>query len=427
MKGKQDTLELEKDRLAIKLAELVEIFRKGKKASDFNWWQDISNLFRPYFGYQEGKPIFEEVTQGVLKLNPEMLSEYEIKHKLVYDFLQNQTIDFKSAEHLYNQELVNEARRHLNELIKFKAYHDVYIPITNLWHRGQPVTFFRITFIEFTRDLSDKWKKGLKTMWTEEANTSVHVLAKINVTGGEKRAFTQALTQVRAALDIFRAFCFPFGKYSLDWHMGVAGDMLSYHNIPISIDSKRFFSYHDIGNVQVELSNHIMNKYSPSMWDIIYEITINKRQPKRLCDSIRWLAEATKPDTNNAKFLKISIALETLLGKEPHDEDLKIRGITAMLAERAAFLAGEGLNDRLTIDQKVRLFYRKRSEIVHGKGEEVSSRDIDGFGELVRRISLAIINELNVEKEYIDNIDELERWIKRQKYTLHENKEVLDA
>ena len=418
--------EAEVNKLAQSLAKLVEIFRQGGKASDFKWWNENSprSIFYPLYGYQDGQPLFESVVQGVLSLNSEMLSEHGVHKRLMYDFLQTQTIDYKSAEHLYNENLVSEARRHLNELIKFKACHDVHIPITNLWHRGQPITFFGITFIEFTRDLSDKWKKGLKTMWTEEANTSVHVLAKINVTGDEKRAYTQALTQVREAFDIFRAFCFPFGKYSLDWHMGVVGDMLSYHNIPISIDSKRFFSYHDIGNVQVELSNHIMNKYSPSMWDLIYEITINKRQPKRLCDSIHWLAEATKPDTNNAKFLKISIALETLLGKEPKDEDLKVRSITAMLAERAVFLAGKDLNDRLTIDQKVRLFYGKRSEIVHGEGKEVSSRDIDEFGELVRRISLAIINELNIKKEYIDNINELERWIKKQKYTLHENKEV---
>ena len=63
------------DRLAIQLAKLVEIFRKGKPASDLNWWQSMGNLFNPHFGYQEGQPVFEEVVQGISSLNPEMLSE----------------------------------------------------------------------------------------------------------------------------------------------------------------------------------------------------------------------------------------------------------------------------------------------------------------------------------------------------------------
>lgn len=414
------------ERLASELTKLVEIFRSGKHAGDLHYWQiGINTLFRPYFGYQKGKALFEDVVQSTLKLNPEMLSEENIERQLVYEFLQKENLSYLQQQWLYGEQLTNEAKEHVTRLVEFKACHDVYIPITNLWHRGQPLTFFGITFIEFTRDLSDKWKKELKSLWHEEANTSVHVLAKINVTGDEKRAYIQAITKVREALDVFRAFCFPFGKYSLDWHLGIAGDMLSYHSIPICIDGRRFFSYHDIGNVQIELDNHIIQKYSSQLWDILYDILINKKHPKRLCDSIHWLAEATKPDTNNSKFIKISISLETLLGKEPKDEDLKVRGITAMLAERAAFVAGIDFDDSLNIDQKIRQFYRKRSEIVHGEGKEVSSKDIDEFGNLVRRICLAIIEESNIQKEYIEDSKKLEIWIKKQKYTLPEKRKVM--
>ena len=79
------------DRLAKNLAKLVEIFRQGGKASDFNWWgsEDPNSIFNPSHGYQAGQSLFDEVVQGILKLNPNMLSEYEIKTKLVYDFLYN--------------------------------------------------------------------------------------------------------------------------------------------------------------------------------------------------------------------------------------------------------------------------------------------------------------------------------------------------
>jgi len=420
--------EKEIDRLASELAKLVEIFRSGKHAGNLDFWhKGIRTFFRPYFGYQDGKVLFEGVVQSILKLNSEMLSEENIERQLVYEFLQNQNLSYLQQQWLYGDQLIKEAKEHVKRLVEFKACHDVYIPIVNLWHRGQAITFFGITFIEFTGDLSNNWKKRLKSLWSEEANASVHVLAKINITGDERRAYIQALTKVRESLDVFRAFCFPFGKYSLDWHVGIAGDILSYHHIPISIDNSHFISYHDVGNVQVELSDHIINKYDSSIWDLLYEINIKKRQPKRLHDGIHWLAEATKPDTNNAKFIKISIALETLLGIEPKDEDLKVRGITAMLAERAAFIAGKDYNDRLTIDQKIRHFYGKRSEIVHGGGKEVLSADIDEFGELVRRISLAIIEGKNVQKEYIEDSQKLETWIKEQKFTLPENKEALNA
>lgn len=139
---------------------------------------------------------------------------------------------------------------------------------------------------------------------------------------------------------------------------------------------------------------------------------------KKLFDSTHWLAEATKPDTNNAKFAKISFALETLLGGEPKDEDLKVRGITAMLAERAAFIAGKDVDERLLIDKYIRIYYGKRSNIVHGGEEEVSMEDIDGFGELVRRVVLAILYKLDELRDEISNVDKLEIWVKKQRYTL---------
>jgi len=117
---------------------------------------------------------------------------------------------------------------------------------------------------------------------------------------------------------------------------------------------------------------------------------------------------------------KISFALETLIGGEPQAEELKVRGVTAMLAERAAFIAGENLGDRLAIDKDIRRYYGIRGNIVHGGKGDVSLDDIDGFGQLIRRLALALLAKLNELGDKISDVEKLEKWVKEQKYTLPE-------
>ena len=146
----------------------------------------------------------------------------------------------------------------------------------------------------------------------------------------------------------------------------------------------------------------------------------------KLLNSIHWLSESTKRDTDSSKFIKICVALETLLGGETEDQELKARGITAMLAERAAFIGGTSLNDSLAIDKDIRGYYSKRSGIIHdGKGD-ISLDDINEFGRLVRRLALALLGKLDELGDEIGDVKKLGKWVRVQKYTLpeHNGKEV---
>jgi len=420
MTNRQESREAKIDRLATNLAELVEIFRRGKPASDFNWWQDMSHLFMPYFGYQEGQPLFEAVVQGVLRLNPEMLSEYEIKHRLVYDFLQMQVISYK--QHLYNQSLVNEAKQHLRKLIEFKARQDVDIPIANLWLEGEPAKLGEVTFMKVTKEELEQWQK--RGLWSELA-PDVHVIAQVRAPGDQQKALSYTRSHVNLALDILRAFCFPFGRYSDAWRVGVLGDIIASTATPMRINNRHFVTQvSGYGIAQNELRKHILSKLEQPQWELIDKL-IQKPHPskmeKKLLDGIHWLAESTKPDTNNSKFVKISIALETLIGSEPQVVELKVRGITAMLAERAAFIAGGDLDDRFTIDNDIRTYYGTRSKVIHRGEGDVSLDDIDKFGELVRRLALALLEKLDELGDEIGDVEKLEKWVKVQKYTLPEH------
>jgi len=411
--------------LAQILTKLVYIFRRGGEASDYNWWNKSSSrsIFYPIYGYEDGRELYEQVVQGILSLNPDMLSEYEVNRRLMFDFLEDQTISVKQEQHLKDQKLISEASNFIKRLIEFKAYHDIDIPIANLWHNEQPVEFLDVTFRETTNDELKTWEKKLSAFW-HEGTKGVHILARVKAPGDEQKAIDYARNKVNAVLEVFRAFCFPFGKKSNAWRVGVVGDIISYTSTPMSIDGSKFLSRIGNGIMLVELNKHILSVIEQKKWDLISNFilkTQHNKMEKKVHDSIHWLAESTKPDTNNSKFAKISFALETLIGGEASEEDLKVRGITAMLAERAAFIAGKDLEDRQSIDKEIRKFYGMRSGIVHGSEGEVSLDDIDNFGQIVRRLALSILDKIDKLGDEINTVDKLESWVKLQRYTLLED------
>jgi len=388
----------------------------------------MGKLFNPYYGYQKGRPLFEAVVQGVLNLNPKMLSEQEIKHKLVYDFLQTQVIEWTEPSHLTGQNLVDEAKQHLYKLVEFEAWQDVYIPIANLWPDVEAPKVGEVTFIAVTEEELQQWKSN-RVLWPQETS-DVHMLARVKAPGDRHKALTYARTQVDLALNVFRAFCFPFGHDSDTWRVGVVGDIKSWASTPMRINNRDFVTRGGPSLAQIELNKHILSKLAQPKWELINKLilkTENSRtnMERKLIDGIHWLAESTKPDTNNSKFAKISFALETLIGGEPQVEELKVRGITAMLAERAAFIAGRDRDDRLAIDKDIRKYYGKRSKIVHGEGV-TSLHDIDEFGQLVRRLALDLLEKLEELGDEISNVEKLEKWVKVQKYTVpeHNSEEV---
>lgn len=424
MKAKSNTNQ-EIEKLAKKLAKLVEIFRRGGKASNFQWWNENSprSIFYPIYGYQDGQPLFEEVVQGVLSLNSEMLSEHEVHRRLMYEFLNSQTIDYKVAEHLNGQSLIDEAKKLLYEMIEFEARQPVDIPIANLWHEGEPIELLNVTFREATKEELKQWEKALKVFW-HEGTSNVHVLARVISPGDRQKAIWYARTEVDTTLEVLRAFCFPFGHKSDTWRVGVVGDVIAYTSTPMSINNKHFLSLLGDGTTVVELKKHILSKLEEPQWESISKFILKTHYTKmerKLRDSIHWLAESTKPDTNNSKFAKISFALETMISGEPKDEDLKVRGITAMLAERAAFIAGRDLDERKTIDKNIRKYYRIRSDIVHGGDKDASLDEIDAFGQLVRRLALALLEKLDRLGDEISDVDKLENWVKVQRYSLPED------
>jgi hypothetical protein len=412
--------EKEVNRLAKKLTELVEIFRQGKPAKDFNWWNGCP-IFHPECGYEAGQLLFEEIIQGIVKLNPTMLSRDEVESKVKYDFLQDQTISITEEDHAHNEELLGQAQVFIKNMAEFKAWQDVDVAIGNLWLRGNPVTFGGITFIPLDQEEAKEWESQIGPKG--DSHTSIRVIAHLKAPGDRNNVISYAQNRVNQVLDIFRAFCFPFGRDSDTWRIALVNDPVSQTHTLIRINGRLFTTLVSPGIAQIELREHILSKLQEPQWDLLHKLLEKPENPRsemesKLVDGIHWLAESTRPDTNNAKFAKISFALETLIGGEPQGDELKVRGITAMLAERAAFIVGKDLPDRLKRDNDIRTYYKKRSDIVHGSKGQVSLDVIDNFGELVRLLALTLLEKLTEPDNEITDIEKLADWVKIQKYTL---------
>lgn len=427
MSKKQKSNQSTIDRLAQKLVKLVEMFRKGGPASDYQWWgrETPRTVYKTYPGYQGGYKIFDEVVEGVLKLNPDMLSRHEVEGKLTYAFLKQEA---SYPDKLSGQELMNKARNQINELVEFEAWQDLDFPIMNLLLEGEPVKLGYVTFMAMTKQDIEQWEKYYGARIKKTAD--IHVFARVHAPGDSEKALSYARAQVNSALDVLRILCFPFYPYTDTCRIGVIGEIPFSGTTPVRVHQK--------GQKQIitqltgtgfyrqpEVRELISKGLEQSQWELINKLMLKAEHSRnnmenKLLDGIHWLGESTKPDSNRARFAKIGFALETLIGGEPKDETLQVRGITAMLAERAAFIAGKDLDDRLTIASNIHSYYGMRSDIVHGGGKDISADDIDGFGTLVRRLALALLGKLDELGNQLDTVENLASWVKTRRYTLPE-------
>lgn len=408
------------NRLSQKLVELVNIFKTSGPASNFHWWNSHSpqSIFTSYEGYKEGLPIFREVVQNILRLSAGMLTEKEIERNLEYEFLAKQVI---SQEYLNQEELAQKAREHLSELLEPK-YQDIDIPIAHLRFDGPPFKLGHVTLMSITDQYRQSPWKESKFM-PEVIRNDIHMFARVHAPGVRQKAYSYAISQARLVMDALRAFCFPLNPKEADsWQVGIVGDTVFARSIPMRLNKQ--LEVAQLGTspiVSLEFKSHLLSKLESQQWEEISHLLQKSKHSlrpmeRKLVDSVHWLAEATVPDSYQTRFVKIAFALETLVGGEA--KNLKAEGIAAMLAERAAFIAGKDLKERKNIDEDIRTYYGMRSDIVHGGGRDISADDVEGFGSLVRRLALALLGKLDELGNQLDTVEDLASWIKAQRYTL---------
>lgn len=374
--------------------------------------------------FRAAKPIMNEILDLVRNQNGETLSDDVILVKLLYGAAAIR-MQIKITDH----ELEELARRASEDLVDYKAVREVDVPLLSLEVGEEPFALGPVTFHPISLDdkQTDWWKWARSTIG-DSVDTLLLSYARVRVPGDLHKSIKNATALVNEALLLLRSIGFPLAAQ--DKHQfGILNEYPLWRNVPFRLG-------HPTETTRIDAQSNLVTTIGPFRFPYrLHEDILSKTSPKRLnsllsllartgfapqgeiqakvLSGFRWLGEATKPDALVARFAKLAFSLEAFIGSEARDENLSTRGITAMLAERAAFLLRDDLETRIKVDKNVRDFYGKRSAIAHGRASTVNVHDFEEFGRLVRELGWSLIEK----SDQFTKVDDLQRWVVEQRYS----------
>ena len=133
-------------------------------------------------------------------------------------------------------------------------------------------------------------------------------------------------------------------------------------------------SKHDDINLDSLLSDEFKE-----LWNILSKSSRNEIED-RIFLAVQWIGKAIEdfPDLQKS-FPQLMFAYEALFSK-------KNEPIASRIAEFCAYIAGENMSHRLEIYRKVNHFYRKRSDVVHGRVADISKGEFISSVDLLRNV-----------------------------------------
>ena len=320
----------------------------------------------------------------------------------------------------------SEVEQATNELLNYHPNREIDIPIINLEVGPEPIKFGLVTFHNMTdEDKNDIWLARIADKKIVDGIGAISY-ARIVALGDLEKSKEDADKIVNDVLTYLRAISFPI---SSETQIGVINDFPTsqirpYRSGPAPknprLEADISYSWRlGSGHVTYNLWKDILSVVDSSILKKLQDLTENDyRKPRtnmkrKFLLGLRWLGEATKPDAPEAKFAKLAFALEALIGGEAKEDNLSTRGLTATLAERGAFIAGEDEGQRKEIHDAIYIYYGYRSGIVHGGGKQISDDQLASFASLIRRIAWSLLDKIDT----FTDVDSLQRWVLNQRYT----------
>lgn len=96
----------------------------------------------------------------------------------------------------------------------------------------------------------------------------------------------------------------------------------------------------------------------------------NSLDATRVKTALEWSFDSEESDNETLAILQACIGLEALLGDDDKDEPL-----TTRLADRCAYLLGDGTEDRARIRRSFRDIYDVRSKLIHGRRPRIGAHE----------------------------------------------------
>ncbi|RVT57417.1 HEPN domain-containing protein [Niallia taxi] len=129
---------------------------------------------------------------------------------------------------------------------------------------------------------------------------------------------------------------------------------------------------------------------------------------KSILRALTWFGESKVEHDLGARFVKLTLAVETLLNSNDSDP------ITATLRDRTAFILGKEVSERIDISKEMSTLYKQRSGIVHHGKSDV---DLKSLLKL-ESYTADLIRAFLTDKDYLGITDktELHKQIEKLKF-----------
>lgn len=358
--------------------------------------------------------LMDRIVQYISEQNGQVSSRL-VYDRLLYGLLQ-EAIWFTQEY----SDFLSSAKEEIEILFEYDAHRTIDIPIVYLAVEHQPVKFGAVTFHKITeKDQSNRWWEKVIAAGGNAQN--VCSFARVISLGDLEKSKENARMIVNDMLTIIRAIGFPITTKP-QHQFGLLNEFPHLSALPYRIDppvenhkleaSIRLSTTVGPGIFSYNIQKDIFDLITPANLENLQKLIENdyleptSELKRKFFLGLRWLGEATKSDTVEARFVKLFFSLEGLIGGEIKDS----RETKFILGRRCAIVAGKNSKDQKEIYDSIQKYYRTRSEIVHGANKKISDDEFSDFGDLVRKVAWSLLEKV----DYFTNINELHNWVLTQ-------------
>lgn len=368
--------------------------------------------------------LFASIVASILALNPTMLSETLIVQEVLYGSIAIALWFSKEAERIEQ-----DARERVQRLAQYTATRDVDVPVQNLEVGPEPFRIGPVLFAPISdADRESNWWQRIASYAGDHASFHVVSYGRVNAPGDSDTAIRHALAAVERAVILLRAIGFPITPRPIP-QLGILTDhplspgrplrlappiesiRITGHSTDVTVLGPPTAPYRLHQDLLASIDESTLQLLIPLIHANFYES--ESPMKAKFMAGLRWLGEATKPDIPEAALAKLTFSLESLIGGEASEQYLTSRGLTATLAERAAFLVGENLATRQEAHRTATELYGLRSDIVHGRAVSLAAEDLPRFGAFVRNVAWALVRRLTE----ISTVNQLQSWTQTMRYS----------
>jgi hypothetical protein len=312
-------------------------------------------------------------------------------------------------------------RQSIKEILEYKASREIDVPVIYLDSGEKPFEFGLVTFYRLTdKDKQDQWWESIKGLVGNNVEFEVVSYARLTSLGDHQKSLDNADRIVDEMLTFLRAVGYPistnpqlqFGVINDYAHSKVRPYRIGNPTENYKLEGTTNLSWRTgPGIAPYNIRKDFLSEISPSTMEALQELIENDYLQStsaikaKFILGLHWLGEATKPDMLEARFVKLSFALEGFIGGGISDS----RKTKRTLAKRAAIITGGNSKKQKRIYDTIQICYDKRSNIVHGNNEHVLDLFIE-FGKIVREIAWGLLDNLDKFK----TIRELDTWVSDQ-------------